>query len=50
MSLSDQNSLKLYVWEDVLKDWTSGLVCVLASSQEQARELINKKYPCAIGS
>ncbi len=34
--------LKMYVWDDVLQDWTSGLIVVLAESLEQARELACK--------
>ena len=32
--------LKLYVWEDVLADWTSGMVCILAKNEKQAYELL----------
>ncbi|MEA1999419.1 MAG: hypothetical protein U9N61_08885, partial [Euryarchaeota archaeon] len=32
--------LKLYVWEDVLYDYTPGIVFALAASVEQAREII----------
>jgi hypothetical protein len=35
--------LNLYVWEGVLTDYTNGMVCVLASSEEQAFELIYEK-------
>lgn len=38
-------NLKLYVWEDVLRDYTSWLVCILAKDLEQAREIFLKKYP-----
>lgn len=34
--------LKLYVWKDVLNDWTPGLVCVLANSEEKAWELLKQ--------
>lgn len=34
------NSLKLYVWENVLTDYTSGIMFALATSVEEARELI----------
>lgn len=40
------NNLKLYVWEDVLTDYTSGtsgIAFALAESVEQARELIKEK-------
>jgi hypothetical protein len=35
--------LKLYVWEDVLTDYTSGVMFALASSVEEARDTILKK-------
>ena len=31
--------LKMYVWEDILTDWTSGLIVVLVTSLEEARDL-----------
>jgi len=34
--MSDE--LKLYVWENVLKDYTAGIVCVAAESEKQAWE------------
>jgi hypothetical protein len=34
--------LKLYVWEDVLADYTSGIMFALARSESEARELILK--------
>jgi len=42
------SNLKLYVWEGVLTDWTSGIVVALAESVEQARELIREKDPVAM--
>jgi hypothetical protein len=30
--------MKLFVWGDVLKDYTSGMVCVLAKNERQAWE------------
>jgi len=36
-------SVKLYVWEGVLTDWTSGMVCILANSEEEAWDLLFKK-------
>jgi hypothetical protein len=35
--------LKLYVWEGVLTDYTSGMVCVLARSEEEAWKLVEEK-------
>jgi hypothetical protein len=32
--------MRLYVWEDVLQDYTSGIAFALAESEEQARGLI----------
>jgi len=33
-------SLKLYVWEDVLRDYTAGIVCVLAENEEAAWKVL----------
>jgi len=33
------DQLKLYVWEDVLKDHTSGIIFALAHDVEEARRL-----------
>lgn len=35
--------LKLYVWEDVLTDWSSGVMFALASSPDEARKVILEK-------
>lgn len=35
--------LKLYVWEDVLRDYSSGIMFALASSVEEAREMLLAK-------
>lgn len=35
--------LKLYIWEDVLSDYTSGVMFALASSVEEAREILLAK-------
>lgn len=35
-------NLKLYVWENVLTDYTDGVMFALATSPEQARELLLK--------
>ena len=40
-----ETTMKMFVWENVLTDWTSGLVCVLAENLEQAVELLKEKYP-----
>ena len=40
-----KKQLKLYVWEGVLTDYTSGMICILAYDLEQAKELLLKKYP-----
>lgn len=34
--------LKLYVWEDVLTDYTPGIMFALAENIDQARDLIRK--------
>ncbi len=37
-------NLKLFVWEDVLRDYSSGMVCILAKDLKQAKELLLEKY------
>jgi len=36
--------LKLFVWEEVLCDYTCGMICVLAFDLEQAFDLMREKY------
>ena len=38
-----RKKLKLYVWENVLTDYTSGVMFALATSADEARSLILKK-------
>ena len=38
-----ERTLKLYVWEDVLCDWTCGIMFALAYDVRQARKLIREK-------
>ena len=33
----------MFVWEDVLCDYTCGMVCVLARTVDEALELVKKK-------
>ena len=35
--------LKLFIWEDVLADYTSGIAFALAETTEEAREIIFAK-------
>lgn len=35
--------LKLFVWEEVLTDWSDGFVCAWAENLEKAIELIKEK-------
>jgi len=42
--------LKLFVWEGVLTDWSSGMVCVYAKDLEQAIKLIKEKDDTAASS
>lgn len=37
-----RKKLKLYVWHDVLADWTAGVAYALARSSEEAKELLIK--------
>lgn len=36
------DKLRLYVWENVLRDWTPGIAFAYASSVREARDLIMK--------
>jgi hypothetical protein len=36
--------LKLFVWQDVLVDWTSGIIFALAENENQAREMVVANY------
>lgn len=40
--------LKLFVWQDVLTDWTSGIMFALAHDAEEARNVILTKYPDSV--
>ena len=42
--------LKMFVWEGVLTDWSSGMVCVLAKDLQEAIELIKEKDNIAASS
>ena len=35
-----RESLKLFVWEDVFRDWTPGLAVAIAPNKEEAIKLI----------
>lgn len=37
------SEFKLYVWEEVLTDWTNGLVCVLARNEQEAWKKLKEK-------
>ena len=39
-NIMNKTSLKLYVWEDVMTDYSSGIAFALAHNIRQARELI----------
>ena len=41
--------LRLYVWEGVLTDYTSGIAFALARSVEQARKLLIAEDPSVAG-
>jgi hypothetical protein len=41
--MAKKKQLKLYVWEGVLTDWTSGMAVALASSPEEAVELLQQQ-------
>ena len=35
--------MKLYIWDDVLRDYTSGIMFAIADSPERARELLKEE-------
>lgn len=37
-----EETLKMFVWTGVLSDYTSGMVCVLAHSKEEAYDIVRK--------
>lgn len=43
-----QEQLKMYVWQDVLRDHTSGMVCILAHNLEEAFQVARKKFDAYI--
>jgi hypothetical protein len=43
MKTKKQKKLKLYVWEDVLTDYSSGIIFAYAYSEDRARKLVLKK-------
>ena len=49
-SAMKSKKLKLYVWEDVLRDYTSGIMVALAYSVSEARSLIREDQGWAKGS
>lgn len=45
--MKKKKQLFLYVWENVLSDYTSGIAFALAESEEEARKLVKKECPYA---
>jgi hypothetical protein len=43
MSTPESRRLKLFVWENVLCDYTAGMACALAKNSEEARKLVAEK-------
>lgn len=41
-----KKKLKLFVWNDVLSDWTPGIAFALAESEQEAREMLLKDKGC----
>jgi len=41
-----KNKLKLFVWEDVLSDFTSGIAFAIAETEQEAREILLNKESC----
>ncbi len=38
-------ALRLFVWEDALRDYTAGLAVVLAHDEAEAREIMLRDFP-----
>ncbi len=36
--------LKMYVWEDVLRDYTAGMAVILAHNEEEGREIMKRDF------
>lgn len=47
--MTEQNNLKMYVWEHVLKRYTYGLMVALAHNVEEARSLLKREIFAAWG-
>ena len=41
--------MKLFVWEDVLTDYTDGIVCIYAGSEDKAWDVLKKEDRTAWG-
>lgn len=41
----DSKQLKMYVWHDVLRDYTPGMVCILAHNYEEAIKTAREQLP-----
>ncbi len=41
-----RKGLKLFVWMNVLTDYTSGIAFALANTEEEARKILLKKEDC----
>ena len=39
--------MKLFVWDNVLEDYTSGMVCILARNEKQAWKMLYEHDPLA---
>lgn len=42
------SKLKMFVWHDVLTDYTSGMVCILAHNFEEAIAIAKQDFPTFI--
>jgi len=40
--------LKLFVWKDVLMDWSKGVAFALAENLEEAKKLLRKELPFSV--
>ena len=43
MATKNEQPMKLYVWRDVLTDWSSGVIVAMAHDVEEARQLARQQ-------
>jgi ribonuclease HIII len=39
--------MKLFIIQEILKDWTSGMVIIAANDKDECREIFLKEFTCS---